>query len=139
MQMWASTAVRTAANMDGLEYNAKEDVLELYSHVSNLSSWLPRFLSHLKRYESLPSPTEFPRVVASIAREFKVILADMKGKVPVMKRVESLKGRVWQHLMTSDEGEASAGVSKLQDDSLAVSLQVLELEWERTCVLVSVW
>lgn len=137
MQLWVSAAVRTATNMDGLEDSVKEDLQELSSHVSDISSWLPRFLSHLKRYESLPSPSEFPRVVASIGREFKLVLADMKSKVPVMKRVETLKGRVWPHLVALGEEKESAGAGKLQDDSLAVNLQLLELEWQRTCTLVS--
>lgn len=137
MQIWASAAVRAVANMDGLEDSVKEDLQELHTHVSDISSWLPRFLSYLRRYESLPSPTEFPRVVASIGREFKVILADIKSRVPVMKRVETLKGRVWPHLAALGERKASAGASKQQEDILAVDLQLLELKWERTCVLVS--
>ena len=137
MQIWASAAVRAAANMDGLEDSVEGDVQELHAHVSDISSWLPRFLSHLRRYESLPSPTKFPRVVASIGREFKVVLADMKARVPVMKRVETLKTRVWPHSAAPGDEKGSAGASRLQDDSLAVDLQLLELEWERTCVLVS--
>ena len=118
--------------MDALEDSVKEDVQELYSHISDISSWLPRFLRCLKRYESLPSPTEFPRVVTSIGREFKVVLADMKSKVPAMKRVETLKCRVWPYLKAAGEGEGSDGA-----ENLAVNLQLLQLEWQKTCALVS--
>lgn len=120
--------------MDELEGSVKEDVQELYSHISDISSWLLRFLGYLKRYDSLPSPTEFPRVVTSIGREFKVVLADMKSKVPAMKRVETLKGRVWPHLKAAGEEEGNDG--EVQDDSLAVNLQWLQLEWQKTCALV---
>lgn len=119
--------------MDELEDSVKEDVKELYTHISDISSWLPRFLSYLKRYDSLPSPTEFPRVVTSIGREFKVVLADMKSKVPAMTRVETLKCRVWPHLKAAREREGSDGV----DDTLAVNLQLLQLEWQKTWALVS--
>jgi hypothetical protein len=104
-----------------------EDVEDLHGYILQLSSWLPRFLGHLSRFESLPNPTEFPRVVASIGREFKVIVADMKTKVQVMKKVEVLKQRLQPQLNEPKENGL---------ESLAVNLQLLELEWHRTCVLV---
>ena len=104
------------------------DVKDLHGCILQLSTWLPRFLGHLSRFESLPNPTDFPRVVASIGREFKFIVADMKSKVQVMKRIEALKQRLQPQLSEPKE----SGL-----ESLAVNLQLLELEWRRTCLLVS--
>ena len=105
-----------------------DDLEELNGYIIQLSSWLPRFLGQLGRFNSLPSPTEFPLVVASIGREFKTVVGDMKSKVLILKRIEELKIKLGPQLSNPKESDL---------ETLAVNLQLLELEWQRASVLVS--